>query len=44
MPLKDLVVIPAYNEAQNIVSTVKTVTDQGYDYVVVNDGSAEIVP
>ena len=38
---KVLVVIPAYNEAQNIVSTVKTVTDQGYDYVVVNDGSTD---
>lgn len=41
MSLKVLVVIPAYNEAENIVATVKTVTDQGYDYVVVNDGSAD---
>lgn len=36
-----LVIIPAYNEAENIVATVKTVTDQGFDYVVVNDGSAD---
>ena len=41
LSLKVLVVIPAYNEAENIVATVKTVTDQGYDYVVVNDGSAD---
>lgn len=36
-----LVVIPAYNEAENIVATVDTVTAQGYDYVVVNDGSTD---
>ncbi len=41
MSPKVLVVIPAYNEAENIVSTVKTVTDQGFDYVVVNDGSTD---
>ncbi len=41
MAPKVLVVIPAYNEAENIVSTVKTVTDQGFDYVVVNDGSTD---
>lgn len=41
MSLKVLVVIPAYNEAENIVATVKTVTDLGYDYVVVNDGSTD---
>lgn len=36
-----LVVIPAYNEADNIVATVGMVTAQGYDYVVVNDGSTD---
>ena len=41
MSLRVLVVIPAYNESQNIVSTVKSVTDRGYDYVVVNDGSTD---
>ena len=41
LSLKVLVVIPAYNEAENIVATVKTVTDLGYDYVVVNDGSTD---
>ena len=41
--MKILVVIPAYNEAQNIVSVaeeVKRVTPQ-YDFVVVNDGSRD---
>ena len=38
-----LIVIPAYNEAENIVSVVeelKTVVPQ-YDYVIVNDGSRD---
>ena len=39
--LKILVIIPAYNEAENIVNTVRTVTDCGYDYVVINDGSRD---
>ncbi len=41
--MKLLIVIPAYNEAENIVSVVRelqTVVPQ-YDYVVVNDGSRD---
>lgn len=44
--LKLLIVIPAYNEAENIVSVVeelKTVVPQ-YDYVIVNDGSRDQTP
>jgi polyprenyl-phospho-N-acetylgalactosaminyl synthase len=33
------VVVPAYNEAQQIVSVVREVTDAGYRVVVVDDGS-----
>lgn len=36
-----LIIIPAYNEAENIVDTVQGVVDAGYDYVVVNDGSKD---
>lgn len=38
---KVLVIIPAYNEAESILKTVKAVTSFGYDYVVVNDGSTD---
>ncbi|WP_087204089.1 glycosyltransferase family 2 protein [Collinsella sp. An268] len=36
-----LVVIPAYNEEENIVDTVEHVIDAGYEYIVVNDGSRD---
>lgn len=36
-----LIIIPAYNEQDNIATTVKTVVDAGYDYVVINDGSTD---
>lgn len=36
-----LVIIPAYNERESIVSTVDSVVRAGYDYVVVNDGSTD---
>lgn len=36
-----LVIIPAYNEQDNIVATVEGVMDAGYDYVVINDGSTD---
>lgn len=38
---KVLVVIPAYNEVDNIVSTVRGVIECGYDYIVINDGSSD---
>lgn len=40
---KVLVIIPAYNEAENIVHVVKHMMEQApqYDYLVVNDGSTD---
>ena len=40
-PNRVLVILPAYNEAESILSSVKAVIDAGYDYVVVNDGSTD---
>ena len=39
--LNVLVVIPAYNEQESIVSVVNDVVSAGCDYVVVNDGSTK---
>lgn len=40
--MKVLIIIPAYNEALNIVKTVEDVkTNSKYDYVVINDGSKD---
>lgn len=36
-----LVIIPAYNEQDCILQTVRTIEERGYDYVVVNDGSRD---
>ncbi len=41
MTLRSLVIIPAYNEEEAILETVKNVVSSGYDYVVVNDGSKD---
>ena len=41
MEPKVLIVIPAYNEADNILNTVSGVVEHGFDYVVVNDGSRD---
>lgn len=38
---KVLIIIPAYNEEENIVTTVNSIAALQYDYVVVNDGSAD---
>lgn len=40
---KVLVIIPAYNEAENIVDVVANMKEQApqYDYLVVNDGSSD---
>ena len=40
---KVLLVIPAYNEEQNIERVVDQLTDQfpEFDYIVVNDGSKD---
>ena len=40
--MKVLIIIPAYNEALNIVKTVKDVTDNtNFDYVIINDCSKD---
>lgn len=39
--MKVLLIIPAYNEEESILSVVQTVEKAGYDYVVVNDGSSD---
>lgn len=36
-----LIIIPAYNEQENIVATVEAVVGAGYDYVIINDGSTD---
>lgn len=36
-----LIIIPAYNEEDSILPAVKAVTDAGFDYLVVNDGSRD---
>lgn len=39
--MRVLIVIPAYNEQESIVSVVESVVKAGYDYVVINDGSKD---
>lgn len=41
--MKKLVIIPAYNESENIVNTVKEITEKAsdFDYVVINDCSSD---
>lgn len=39
--MKTLVMIPAYNEEENIQRVVDELSQFGYDYVVINDGSAD---
>ena len=40
---KVLVIVPAYNEAENIVKTVEDIKKnaKGVDYIVINDGSKD---
>ena len=44
--MKCLVVIPAYNEQDNIVRVIENLKNNypQYDYVVINDGSADSTP
>ena len=44
--MKCLVIIPAYNEQDNIVRVVENLKDNypQYDYVIINDGSADSTP
>ena len=41
--MKLLIIVPAYNESENIVRVIEELqeTVPGYDYVVVNDGSRD---
>lgn len=39
--MRTLLIIPAYNEQDCIVSTVEAVEAAGFDYLVVNDGSTD---
>lgn len=43
MPMKKLVIIPAFNEESNIAGTVETITEKApdFDYVVINDCSID---
>ena len=36
-----LVIIPAYNEAENIERVIEELKPYGYDYLIVNDGSSD---
>ncbi len=38
---KILLIIPAYNEQENIKKTVDGVVKAGYDYIIINDGSTD---
>ena len=44
--MKVLLIIPAYNEQENIEKTVKTIKDNNkdIDYIVINDGSKDNTP
>lgn len=39
--MKILVIIPAYNEAENIERVINSLNEYSYDYVIVNDGSKD---
>ena len=41
--MKILIIIPAYNEAENIKNVVDKLTNHypQYDYIIVNDGSCD---
>lgn len=41
MKLKTLLIIPAYNEEENIKTVVEEVEKHNYDYIVINDGSKD---
>lgn len=39
--LRAVIVIPAYNEEDCIVEVAKRISDAGYDYIIINDGSID---
>lgn len=42
--MKTLVVVPAFNESESIVSVADALKREGYDFVVINDGSTDNTP
>ena len=42
--MKTLVIIPAYNEQDNIVPLIKDIKSYGYDYLIINDCSTDNTP
>ncbi len=42
--VKTLVIIPAFNEQDNIVPLIKDITSYGYDYLIINDHSTDNTP
>ena len=42
--MKTLVIIPAYNEQDNITNLTKEITEYGYDYLIINDCSTDNTP
>lgn len=39
--MKNLIIIPAFNEEENIVSLINEINNYGYDYLVINDCSKD---
>ena len=39
--MKSLIIIPAYNEANNVPDLVKKIEELGYEYLVINDCSTD---
>ncbi len=39
--MRPLLIVPAYNEEATIAEVVQDISGEGYDYVVVNDGSSD---
>lgn len=39
--LKIILIVPAYNESESIQNTVKSIIDNDYDYIIINDGSTD---
>jgi len=41
--MKKLLIIPAYNEADNLIDLIKEIQTKApsYDYIIVNDGSKD---
>ena len=39
--MRVILIVPAYNESENLVSVVQGIENAGYDYVVIDDGSTD---